>query len=295
MIASVIRRLNIIKSKLVNDDYLKHSLWRDVAHETFKCYGCYKEDIKKKMRIVHSDAMNRVEIVDRVIYWPDKADVARLVDMYFEVFDQRNNHYFDIPELKIKDGDVVIDCGACEGYFTLKALESGAATVHSIEPGNAVTRCLQRSFASEVEAEKVHIHSCLIGDKNGEVGFHEDPSDPTVCQVCDKSDGGIQNECVEKVQMLTLDEFCSQHAIDKVDFIKVDVEGGEVGLVYGAEKTIRTFRPKLAIAVYHAPENANLIVDFIEKLSLGYKLRVKGIVDFDGIPRPVMVHCFHSG
>jgi len=294
MMGSVQKRLNIIKSKLKNDQYLKYSIWSDVAHEVFKHYGRFKEDIKKKMKIEKIDDLSRVEIEGRVVYWPAKADVTRLVDMYFEVFNEDNNHYFDIPEMKVKPGDFVLDCGACEGYFTLKALESGAAKVYCLEPGDAITKCLHKSFASEVQTGKVLIYSYLIGDKNETVRFYDHPSDPTVCQVCQQDQEIITDTCLQNREMLTIDDFCLNHAIKKVDFIKADIEGGEVGLVYGAAKTIRKCRPSLAIAVYHAPENANLIVDFIEKLSLGYKIRVKGIVDFEGVPRPVMVHCYHT-
>ena len=78
-----------------------------------------------------------------------------------------------------------------------------------------------------------------------------------------------------------------------MDFIKADVEGAEIDLIFGAEKTIRELSPNLAIAVYHKPENANMIADFIEGLSLGYTIRVKGIALRDKVPRPVMVHCYH--
>ena len=237
--------------------------------------------------------MVRVEIDGRIIYWPAAADSARLVDMYFEVFNKDNNHYFDIPEMTVKSGNVVIDCGACEGYFTLKAIESGAAIVYCIEPGEAITQCLRKSFAQEVEAGRIIIYSCLLGEKNQMVRFSENPLDPTVCQIYPPDKQLFSDACSRDKEMMTIDEFCIRHSIDQVDFIKADVEGGEVGLVYGAEKTIRKFKPSLSIAVYHAPKNANLIVDFIEQLSLGYKIKVKGIVEFEGIPRPVMVHCYH--
>jgi FkbM family methyltransferase len=282
-----------MKSKIRTDDYLRYSQWRDVAHEVFKRYGRFKKEIKRRMNIEQAGDMVRVEIDGRVIYWPAEADVARLVDMYFEVYNENNNHRFDIPEMRVKAGDVVIDCGACEGYFSLKALESGAAKVYCIEPGDAITKCLHKSFAPDVRAGKVLIYSYLIGEKNEAVRFYDNPSDPTVCQMCHQDQEIISDACLQNKEMLTIDEICLKHSINKVDFIKADVEGGEVGLVYGAEKTIRIFQPNLAIAVYHAPENANLIVDFIEKLSLNYKIRVKGIVDFDGVPRPVMVHCYH--
>jgi hypothetical protein len=92
--------------------------------------------------------------------------------------------------------------------------------------------------------------------------------------------------------MTTIDEFCQQQRLDKVDFIKADVEGGEVGLLRGAEKTLLKYKPRLAFAAYHNPDDANLLVQYLESLDLGYRFRVKGIVTYDRQPRPVMVHCY---
>lgn len=294
MFSSILKRLNIVKFKLKGNDFLRHSSWKDVAHEVFKHYGPLKKAIKEKMICEQIDGMIKVEIDRRVVYWPLNGDRERLVDMYFEVYNERNNHCFDIRGMEIKEGDVVIDCGACEGFFTLKAIESGAKKVYCIEPGESILRCLNKTFENEIQKDKVEIWPYLIGKENKIVRFHENPEDPTICQIYDydKEDQSMTDRRLRDVEMLTIDEFCLRHFFREVDFIKVDVEGSEVELVEGAVNTIKKFRPKLAIAVYHKPNNANLIIDMIDNLNIGYKIKVKGIVDFDGIPRPVMVHCF---
>lgn len=293
MINSIRKRLNIVKSKLKGDVFIKHSSWKDVAHEIFKHYGPIKKDIKRKMTVEPVNGMLKVEIDGRIIYWPNSADFERLVDMYFEVYNENNNHYFDIAETKIKEGDFVIDCGACEGFFTMKALESGAQKVYCIEPGQSMAICLKKTFSKEILSGKVSIFPYLIGKRNIEVRFHENYQDPTICQILNDEKDPAEG-CIRNIEMLTIDEFCTRHSIERVDFIKADVEGSEIDLVSGATETIKRFKPKLAIAVYHEPNNANLIVDIIKKLNLDYKIKVKGIVDFDGIPRPVVVHCFDN-
>ena len=94
--------------------------------------------------------------------------------------------------------------------------------------------------------------------------------------------------------MLTIDEFCARHSVSRIDFIKADVEGGEIDLICGAEDTIRKFKPAISIAVYHEPENANKVAEFVAGLAVGYTIRVKGIIDIDKVPRPVMVHCYQK-
>lgn len=292
MIAAVEKRLRIVKAMMTGDELVRYSTWRDVAHETFKWYGRHKADIRKQMDIVQTDDLLRVEVAGRVIYWPHNADRSRLADMYFEVFHPGNNHYFDVPETGILPGDVVLDCGACEGYFTLKALEEGADKVYSIEPGRAISRCLSRTFARDIADGRVSLHSCLLGDRIEEVLFYEDAGDPTVCRFYTRQEAQLSQENVRRVEMTTIDEFCMRHHMESVDFIKADVEGGEVGLLRGAEKTLKRFKPRLAFAAYHNSDDANMMVQYLDGLGLGYRFRVKGIVDFDKLPRPVMVHCY---
>ena len=63
---------------------------------------------------------------------------------------------------------------------------------------------------------------------------------------------------------MTLDEVFEDKSIT---FIKMDVEGAEYEALRGAEQTIRTQRPKLAISIYHKPED---ILD-LPQLLLSYQ------------------------
>lgn len=292
MIEPIKKRLRIVKAKITGAEQVRYSTWKDVAHETFKWYGRHKAAIRKRMMVVHVDDAVRVEIEGRVIYWPLNADWERLSHMYFEVFHASNNHYFDIPESSIEPRDVVLDCGACEGYFTLKALEAGAKKVYSFEPGADISRCLSRTFAADIADGRVSLHSYLLGDHNEEVLFYEEPNDPTVCRLFSRQEQITPLKNIRTVKMMTIDEFCAVHKIEKIDFIKADVEGAELGLLRGAEETLKKFKPKLAFAAYHNADDANRMVEYIDGLGLGYRFRVKGIVDDKKLPRPVMVHCY---
>lgn len=57
----------------------------------------------------------------------------------------------------------------------------------------------------------------------------------------------------------------------KATYIKMDVEGSELEALKGSIKTIRNYRPKLAISLYHKPEDVIEIPVFLEKMDLGYK------------------------
>jgi FkbM family methyltransferase len=61
----------------------------------------------------------------------------------------------------------------------------------------------------------------------------------------------------------------------KVTFIKMDIEGAELNALKGAEKLIRSQRPKLAISVYHMAEDILSVPEFIINLKLNYKLYLR--------------------
>ena len=61
-------------------------------------------------------------------------------------------------------------------------------------------------------------------------------------------------------------------AVERVDFLKLDIEGSELGALEGAKETLREFRPKLAISVYHKFSDFFEIPAFIDSLGLHYDL-----------------------
>lgn len=58
-----------------------------------------------------------------------------------------------------------------------------------------------------------------------------------------------------KVPLRTLDSLVSAGDIQKIDFIKMDIEGSEMSALIGSTNSIRKFKPKLAISLYHKPND----------------------------------------
>jgi FkbM family methyltransferase len=72
------------------------------------------------------------------------------------------------------------------------------------------------------------------------------------------------------IPVISLDLFFA----DKKDFptfISLDIEGGELEALKGAEKIIRKYKPKLAISVYHKIEDLYEIPEYLDSLRVGYK------------------------
>ena len=76
----------------------------------------------------------------------------------------------------------------------------------------------------------------------------------------------------DAMPLTTLDDTVAQSGVPRVDFIKLDIEGSELGALQGGESTIRRFRPKLAISLYHRPNDFFSIPAWIDSLDVGYRM-----------------------
>jgi hypothetical protein len=70
------------------------------------------------------------------------------------------------------------------------------------------------------------------------------------------------------VETIAIDDWAAES--EQVNFIKMDIEGAELEALRGAERTIRWFHPRLAISVYHRPEDLVEIPRFLMRFN--YKL-----------------------
>ena len=74
--------------------------------------------------------------------------------------------------------------------------------------------------------------------------------------------------------MTSIDDFVEEHRLDRVNCIKLDVEGAEPQALAGGEKTILKHRPKLIICLYHKPSHMIDIPLFIHNLAPEYTMHV---------------------
>ena len=170
---------------------------------------------------------------------------------------------------RVRSGDVVLDCGAHVGVFTRRALASGAALVVAIEPAPDNVECLRRNFEPEVRAGRVIVYPKGVWDKDDFLVLHtvegNSAGDSFVFQLGAGSD--------VRVPLTTIDKLVDELHVPRVDFIKMDIKGSEKQALKGGAHTIQTFRPRLAIASEHNPQDPEQILAFIQSVRPDYRSR----------------------
>ncbi|WP_031474746.1 FkbM family methyltransferase [[Clostridium] aminophilum] len=76
-----------------------------------------------------------------------------------------------------------------------------------------------------------------------------------------------------RIEVVSLDDYFTDH--DRVSFIKSGIEGLEFDMLQGAERTIRKQHPKLAIRVYHKPDDLIRIYQLIKSLDHTYRFSIR--------------------
>lgn len=77
------------------------------------------------------------------------------------------------------------------------------------------------------------------------------------------------------ITLRSIDSFVKENNISHVDFIKLDIEGCEQEAIEGAKETIKSNTPKLAICLYHRPDDIFNIPLKLSKLYGGYSFYIK--------------------
>jgi FkbM family methyltransferase len=160
----------------------------------------------------------------------------------------------------VRPGMTCIDLGANAGYFTLflAKLVGQGGTVHAFEPTRATYSLLRYNLTLN-RVVNVVAEELAVGDHCGEILFHEGPPGYDVYNTTGElvfTRGATAAQFVTRnVVITTLDKYCQVRSIRKIDFLKLDIEGGEFAALRGAEQVIAN-SPHLSMVIEVAPELA---------------------------------------
>lgn len=173
---------------------------------------------------------------------------------------------------------VVFDVGANVGDYSALALSLGNRTgvrVFAFEPASHNIEALHRRFESE---PRLRIIPMALSSDSGEQNFYvnTDPAHRGHDSLYDmKKIGYDEHTITTRVTCTTLDVFCETEQISDIDFLKMDVEGHEYGVLMGAKRMLeRGSIPRIQFEFGHAARAGRiLLLDFVTLLTgYGYDL-----------------------
>ncbi len=178
---------------------------------------------------------------------------------------------YEYGNIKAKEGDYVIDGGACFGdtalYFAHAVGKSGKVFSFEFVPNNM--KCFEENIQVNPSVKDIItlIPAPLWENSQSELFIIENEA----ASYCVDTEPEHYHS---KVQSTSIDDFVKNNNIPKIDFIKFDIEGAEPQALLGATKTIQTFKPQLAICIYHDFKHFHEIPKIIKTILPEYNLYI---------------------
>lgn len=152
-------------------------------------------------------------------------------------------------ERLLKPNSVMIDVGANVGVISLfagKLCKNGK--VYAFEPQKDLYAHLQTN-SIENHVPNVVAYQLAVDDKGGKLFLHRE-GNVGLFDYGGAMLSSSPDEESEEVSCISLDSWVTAHSIDRLDFIKVDVEGMELSVLQGATSSILKYQPILLVEFY---------------------------------------------
>ena len=175
-------------------------------------------------------------------------DVGREIYFLREFEPQDSTFLFD----NVREYDTCVDIGANVGFYSLGfAKRANQGSVHSFEPVPLNYHLLPVNILSNALTNVV-LNPCAVGDTNQQVDLCI-AKDGAYSSLIDTGRKAI-TECV-KTKMVSLDAYCSDRNLSRIDILKVDVEGAEPMVLRGAAHLLADAkrRPRLIMLELFEP------------------------------------------
>jgi len=205
-------------------------------------YTMLEDDFSKK---VYLERMKRVYLLN------DLSGIVSPVD----------EEYFD--KVNILSGEeVFIDCGGYDGDTSLRLINRCKGRYKKIivfEPELSKKEAIERNL----KGTNHMVYPYGAWKKEGMLCF--DARGDAASRITIEGSNS-------KVQVVALDDYIYD---EKPTFIKMDIEGAELEALIGARKTIQTYKPKLAVCLYHRPQDLFEIPLYLKSLEESYRLYIR--------------------
>ena len=134
--------------------------WGGMLREIFSSHS---PSYPQPLLLREENGLGCYRVREREVWFPLGFDPSFLGFVYEEIFEQKVYEYGDC---RIHPGEWVVDAGACEGFFSLYALERGA-NVLAFEPVPEIAGALEKTLKKYIEAGRAKVYPFGLGRERG--------------------------------------------------------------------------------------------------------------------------------
>lgn len=252
-----------------NINYLALCKYSDLELASFDFIADFKDDFinnrdmyEKTYNLLADDKSK--EIFEKVINFKISYDLA-----FMQSFtNDHESQYFDkeiIPKIK---NIRFVDGGGYVGD-TLKEIIKNYPDfekIYCVEPNTLHINIAKRDFG---DIDNIEFINCGLGSKKISSNKKEE----------------LQNNCAHDYQATNINSL-DNLIKEKVDYIKLDIEGAEQDTIKGAKNIIKKYKPILAVCIYHKAEDWYKIPQLVLEIEKEYEIYLRHYME--GIYETVM-------
>jgi FkbM family methyltransferase len=167
-------------------------------------------------------------------------DLTKLIQRHLYFYGSYEEEYCLYWMALASHAQTIFDIGANVGlYSLLAAVKNPDASIYAFEPTREMVDALTENVRLN-GIQNIWINPIGVGKISGEAFLH-------CCTGSDGSNEGMNFVTGEMAQdsdvtvpLTSIDDFCRQKQINRIDLMKMDIEGGEYDALLGAENLLRT-------------------------------------------------------
>ena len=180
----------------------------------------------------------------------------------------------DLIQTEVKPGMTILDIGSNIGYYAIleSKLIGSTGKIFSIEPSPQNFKLLQENLEIQ-DTNNFQIFNLAIGNKNEKLEFLISKKS-NWSKIKQESDIIGENDTVITVPVKTLNLFCEDNNLEKINLIRMDVEGYEEKIIEGGKEILRKMKPILMIEIHKMYLGKKRTIKILNELNdLGYTVK----------------------